>query len=233
MIGYTEPNRYQPRPGWKAKLDGWVQFPPPNVGSWQNDIALYWRWTTEEGESLTDAWTRLRMQPVNARSSLDPHSTDIGLIPPDLFSHVLARSRAAGINPNDDVAPVVIDAEPAAVTDEDPTEVGYTPPNIYRPRSGWRSRLDGWVQFPPANAGSWQMDISFYWRWTREGQSMMDAWTRLRMSINNARSSLDRNSTDRGMIPPELFSHVLARSQAQAINPTDNVADVVIAPEPT
>lgn len=70
------------------------------------------------------------MQPVNARSSLDPHSTDIGLIPPELFSHVLARSRADTINPNDDVNPVVVDAEPAPAVAEDPTEVGYTAPNI-------------------------------------------------------------------------------------------------------
>src|SRR5436853_190455 len=113
MIGFTEPNRYQPRAHWRDKLDSWAQFPPPNVGGWQNDITLYWRWTTLEGESPTEAWTRLRMQPVNARTSLDPHSTDVGLIPPELFSHVLARSRATGIEPDDNVADVIIDAEPA------------------------------------------------------------------------------------------------------------------------
>jgi hypothetical protein len=38
---------------------------------------------------------------------------------------------------------------------------------------------------------------------------------------------------DKGMIPPELFNHVLARSQATRIDPNDDVADVIIHPEPT
>jgi hypothetical protein len=47
--------------------------------------------------------------------------------------------------------------------------VGYTPPNRYQPRAKWRDKLDGWVQNPPATAGSWQMDITLYWRWTTLG----------------------------------------------------------------
>jgi hypothetical protein len=190
-------------------------------------------WTTRERLSLMDAWTQLRMSPNNATTSLDPTSVDRGLIPPELFSHVLARSRATIIDPNDDVADVIIDPEPATAVDEDKTPVGYTPPNVYRPRAKWRNKLDGWLQFPPPNAGSWQMDITFYWRWTTlQGMSLMDAWTRLRMAPNNAATSLNRNSTDIGLIPPELFSRVLARSQAPDIDPNDDVPDVVIHPEP-
>jgi hypothetical protein len=147
---------------------------------------------------------------------------------------VLARSRATTIDPNDDVAGVIIDPEPtpAAATEDD--KVGYTPPNRYQPRAKWRDKLDSWVQFPPGNAGSWQVDITLYWRWTTlQGLSLMDAWTQLRMHPNNAATSLHPNSVDRGLIPPELFSHVLARSRATTIDPNDDVAGVIIDPEPT
>jgi hypothetical protein len=236
MVGYIASNRYQPRAKWKDKLDGWVQNPPPNVGSWQVDISLYWRWRTLQGMSVMDAWTQLRMQPNNAATSLHPHSVDRGLIPPELFSRVLARSRATATDPNDDVAGVIIDPEPAAATAaaEDDIEIGYTPPNEYRPRAKWRNKLDTWVQFPPPNVGSWQVDISLYWRWrTLQGMSLMDAWTQLRMHPNNAATSLHPNGVDRGLVPPELFSRVLARSQAATIDPNDDVAGVIIHPEPT
>ena len=235
MVGYSAPNRYQPRAKWKAKLDHWVQFPSGAAGSWQADIGLYWRWRTLQGTSLMDAWTQLKMSPNNAATSLHPHAADSGLIPPELFSRVLARSRATTVDPADNVADVIIDDEPAAAAamDEDTTEVGFTPPNVYRPRAKWKAKLDQWVQFTPGAAGSWQVDISLYWRWrTLQGMSLIDAWTQLRMSSNNAATSLNRNSVDRGMIPPELFSHVLARSQATGIDPNDDVADVVIHPEP-
>jgi hypothetical protein len=235
MVGFIEPNRYQPRAKWRAKLDGWLQFPPPNVGNWQNDITLFWRRTQLEHMSLQDAWANVRMQPNNARSSLDPHSLDIGLIPPDLFSRVLARSRASVIDPNDNVADVIIDPEPTATApDQDHTQVGFTAPNHYRPRVKWRAKLDNWLQFPPPNVGGWQNDITIYWRRTQlEHMSLQDAWANVRMSPNNARTSLDPTSVDRGLIPPDLFSRVLARSQAQGIDPNDNVADVDIHPEPT
>jgi hypothetical protein len=235
MVGFTAPNRYQPRAKWKARLDQWVQFPAGAAGSWQADIGLYWRWRTLQGMSLMDSWTQLSMSPNNAATSLHPHAADTGMIPPELFSHVLARSFATGINPTDNIDDVIIDDEPTApAMDPDTTEVGYTAPNIYRPRAGWKAKLDQWVQFSPGAAGSWQVEMSLYWRWrTLQGMSLMDAWTQLRMSPNNASTSLNRNSVDRGMIPPELFSHVLARSRASGINPTDDVAGVVIHPEPT
>lgn len=110
---------------------------------------------------------------------------------------------------------------------------GSAAPNRYQPRAKWKAKLDGWVQFPSGAAGIWQADIGLYWRWrTLQGMSLMDAWTQLKMSPNNAATSLDRNAVDRGMIPPELFSHVLARSQATSIDPNDDVADVIVHPEP-
>jgi len=237
MVGFAAPNRYQPRARWKDKLDGWVQNPPPNVGSWQVDICLYWRWRTLQGMSLFDARTQLRMHPNNAATSLHPSSVDRGLIPPELFSRVLARSQATTIDPTADVADVIIDPEPttpAAAMAEDDVPIGFSPPNNYRPRAKWRNKLDGWVQFPPSPVGSWQADISLYWRWrTLQGMSVFDAWRQLRMSPNNAATSLHVNAVDRGLIPPELFSRVLARSRASTIDPNDDVADVVIHPEPT
>lgn len=237
MVGYTAPNRYQPRAKWRDKLDGWLRSPPTNAGSWQMDIYHYWNWTTKEGMSLQDAWTRLRMSPNNAETSLHPNAADTGLIPPELFSRVLARSRAQNVESDDAVAVVIVDPEPAgaaAAADEGEPEVGYTDPNEYRPRAKWKDKLDGWLRSPPGNAGSWQMDIYLYWRWTtKEGMSSQDAWAQLRMHPNNARTSLHRNSADKGLIPPELFSRVLARSRASTVNPNDDVAEVIVHPEPT
>jgi hypothetical protein len=236
MIGFTAPNQYQPRAKWHDKLDSWAQSGTPNAGSWQADITLYWRWTTLEHRSLIDAWTSLRMQPVNARSSLDPDSADRGLIPPELFSRVLARSHASVIDPNDNAADVIITPEPApgAAAAVGESHVGYTPPNRYRPRAKWRNKLDSWAQNGTPNAGSWQADMTLYWRWTTlDHRSPMEAWASLRMRPINARSSLDPNSADIGLIPPELFSRVLARSRATFIDPNDDVPGVIIDPEPT
>ena len=148
---------------------------------------------------------------------------------------MLARSGGTTVNPLDDATDAIVDPEPTApAADADTTEVGYTPPNIYRPRARWQAKLDQWVQFPTGAAGSWQADMSLYWRWrTLQGMSLMDAWTQLKMQPNNAATSLNPHSADTGLIPPELFSHVLARSQASSINPTDDVAGVIIHPEPT
>jgi hypothetical protein len=232
MVGFVEPNRYQPRAGWKARLDSWVQFSPGAAGSWQVDMSLYWRWRTLQGLTVTEAWTKLQMHQNNARSSLDPNSADKGMIPPELFSRVLARSRAAAIDPNDEVVPVIIDAEPTpAAAAAGAPQIGYTPPNEYRPRADWQAKLAGWVQFPPGAAGSWQTDISLYWRWrTLDGLSPLEAWTRLRMHPNNAASALDRNSADRGLVPPEIFSRLLARSDGTEMDPNEEVAGVIIHP---
>jgi hypothetical protein len=233
MVGFVEPNRYQPRAKWRDKLDMWVQHPPGNVGSWQVDITLYWRWTTLQGLSLEEAWEQLRMSVNNAKTSLHPDAADRGLIPPELFSRVLARSRAMGIHPNDNVDPVVLDPEPTPAPAPAGGPIGFTPPNRYRPRAKWRNRLDMWTQFPPGNVGNWQNDIAFYWRWTtQEGMTLEEAWERLRMHPNNAASSLHKDSVDRGLVPPELFSRVLARSQGTEMDPNEIVDPVVLEDEP-
>jgi hypothetical protein len=116
MVGFTAPNRYQPRAGWKAKLDTWAQFPPGAAGSWQDDISIFWRWTTKEGKSLSQAWADLDMSRNNALTSLEPNSTDSGMIPPDLFSRVLARSQ--GSTDPDDQAQVVLEPEPTPPTEQ-------------------------------------------------------------------------------------------------------------------
>ena len=115
MVGYTPPNRYQPRAGWQGRLTQWL--PPPPAASWQSDMIMYYLWRTNDHKTLMSAWTKLRMRPANARTALDPASgLDRGLIPPDIFSRVLARSRATSINPNDDVADVIVEDPPGATS---------------------------------------------------------------------------------------------------------------------
>jgi hypothetical protein len=59
------------------------------------------------------------MTPTNAQHALTTSAprfeNDSGMIPPEIFSRVLARSRASGINPNDDVAGVVLEPPVAPV----------------------------------------------------------------------------------------------------------------------
>jgi hypothetical protein len=108
------------------------------VGSWQADISLYWRWRTIDGMSVEAAWTKLSMHSNNARAALNPEPAYAGLIPPELFSRVLARSQESAIDPN-----VIIEPEPTA---NDKTPVGFTLPNRYRPRANWKSTLDNWAK---------------------------------------------------------------------------------------
>jgi hypothetical protein len=223
MVGFTAPNRYQPRAGWRARLDSWVQFPVGAAGSWQADIGIYWRRTTREGKSLDEAWTGLNMSANNATTSLNPNSTDTGMIPPELFSRVLARSQG-GAGP---VADVVLEPDP---TPPPVQEDGFHEPNRYKPSAGWKGKLDTWLQFPPA--GAWQRDISLYWRKiVEEGKLSSVAWTELEMAVNNASTALNRNSLDRGVIPSDLIGRVVARARGSA-NPADE-ADVILDPDPT
>ena len=50
----------------------------------------------------------------------------------------------------------------------------------YTQSAKWKETLDGWItRNAPPNAGSWQMYIYFYWRWTTtEGMSLEEAWER-------------------------------------------------------
>ena len=133
MVGFTEPNRYEPRGGWRATLAEWGRSPPGPEGNWRNDIALYWRWRTLEGRPLGDAWKALGMEPTDAQAALAA-SPDSGLVPTELFSRMLARSRADEIDHNDDVADVVIAATPPTEP-PDKLQVGFDPDRrLYQPR---------------------------------------------------------------------------------------------------
>ena len=136
---------------------------------------------------------------------------------------MLARSRGQ-LDPNAVAAAAIVEPDP---TPPPAPEDGFHAPNHYRPSPTWKAKLDGWLDNPPP--GAWQRDIHLYWRKVvRENQTPQEAWADLRMAINNARTALDRNSLDRGAIPPELFSRVLARSRAVGINADDDATDVII-----
>lgn len=129
-----------------VRREGTRDSPPPAqtapvIGSWQMDLALYWRWRTLDHLSPIEAWTKLGMSRNNAAAAIDPKPTEErGLIPPDLFGRVLARSRATVINPAD-IVEVIIDSDPTA-------PIGFTQPNRYRPRPDYGRMLDRWAQFP-------------------------------------------------------------------------------------
>jgi hypothetical protein len=233
MVGFTEPNRYEPRAGWRQTLAQWVQSPPGTAASWQHQISVYWHWRTLEGLSLGEAWEELGMEPATARAALDPASPDSGRIPSELFSRVLARSRASGIDP-DDSGPAV-DITPSPPTElPDTPEVGFTlarpnPPRpaLYQPRAGWKGKLLN----PPINSAGWLAELHIYWRRrTKEHESLMQAWTDLRMHPTNAETALNQNLADRGSIPPELIGRVVARSEAEDIDPNDNVEGIILYP---
>lgn len=233
MAGFTAPNQYEPHAGWRQTLFEWVVLPPHDRGSWQYEISVYWRWRTVDGLSLSEAWGELGMEPAAARAALAP-SADSGLVPPELFSRVLARSRATTIDPDDDVSPVVITPAPGTNWPDDP-QVGFTPekvtapahPPLYRPRPGWK----GVLLKPPMNSAGWLAELHLYWRRRTEGhQSLMQAWDWLRFHPTNAGTSLNPNLADRGSIPPELIGRVVARSQAKDIDPNDNVEGIILYP---
>ena len=236
MVGFTEPNQYEPRNGWRQTLAQWVQEPPGAEDSWQHQIGLYWRRRTLDGVSLREAWKELDMEPATAASALDPASPDSGLIPSELFGRVLARSRANHIDPNDNVADVIITPTPPTELPDKP-EVGFTPakldppcPALYQPRAGWKARL----LTPPVNAVNWLAELHIYWRRrTEDGMSPAEAWADLKMHHTNAATSLHKNLADRGSIPPELIGRVVARSQADDIDPDDNVEGIILYPELT
>lgn len=106
---FTAPNRYAPRSDWEHKL----RMMGPAPGTWQFDLVVYWQWRDTADRELQECWTSLRMTPQNAKKALltakPKPNNDSGLIPPEIFSRVLARSQAAGIDPNDNVANVVIE----------------------------------------------------------------------------------------------------------------------------
>jgi hypothetical protein len=112
---FTEPNRYWPRPDWKERLRS-TRGIGLRLDSWQAQLVLYWAWRASGRCPLRKAWTDLAMTPEHARMSLLTDQptpiNDSGLIPPEIFSRVLARSRATSIDPNDNVEDVVLEDPP-------------------------------------------------------------------------------------------------------------------------
>ena len=239
MVGFTEPNRYEPRAGWRQTLAQWVEESPGAADSWQQQIAVYWRWRTLDGLSLTDAWEELGMKPMAAKAAL-AQSTDSGLIPRELFSRVLARSRANVVSAGDNVANVIIAATPETELPDYP-EVGFTPerlspprPAFYQPRKGWKANLVKWIDFPPGFAGGFPVKLGFYWSMkTQEGKSVQEAWKDLQLDRNNAETSLNPDLEHRGSIPPELIGRVVARSRMDTFDPEPNVKGIILYPELT
>jgi hypothetical protein len=68
------------------------------------------------------AWTQVKMSPEHAKKSLltaPPAANNLsGLVPPNLFSRVLARSRATKIDPNDDAADAIVEKPPEGAVAE-------------------------------------------------------------------------------------------------------------------
>jgi hypothetical protein len=227
MVGFTEPNQYEPRAKWRETLDDWMKNPPTDEQSWQYKISRYWSWRILQSLSVREAWRELRMEPATAKSALDPASPDSGRIPPELFSRVLARSRATTIKPTDNVDPVIITQTPAGEL-PDEVEDGYSPSKyprpIYQPRSRWKIKLIN----PPTNSAGWLAELHLYRRMRTEGKmSLEEAWSELKMSVNNAGIAIHKDNADRGAIPPELIGQVVARAHA-----SDNVEDIFLYPEP-
>jgi hypothetical protein len=233
MVGFSEPNHYEPRSGWRLTLAQWVQSPPGDEGSWQHQISFYWRWRTLDGMPLRACWTELGMDPATARAALAP-SADSGLVPPELFSRMLARSKATGIDPNDNITDVIIAKTPPTELPDKPT-IGFdAKKNLYQPRPRWKAVLDSWVEFRPPPAGSFPFQLGTYWeKRTREGKLLQQAWTELQLNLNNAETSLHPNHEHRGSIPPELIGRVVARSRTQDFNPNDEVTGIILYPELT
>jgi hypothetical protein len=233
MVGFTEPNQYEPRARWRETLEEWVKNPPTDEKSWQYKISRYWSWRTLQSLSLREAWKELRMEPAIAKLALDPASPDSGRIPRELFSRVLARSRATTIKPTDDVDPVIITKTPQGEL-PDEVEDGFSlPPKypraIYQPRSRWKIKLIN----PPGNQVGWLFELHLYRRMRTEGKmSLEEAWGELKMSVNNAGIAIHKDNVDRGAIPPELIGRVVARAQASTINPSNNVEGIFLYPEP-
>jgi hypothetical protein len=104
--------RYRPQRDWQQRLLSM----DPDVGSWQADLAKYWRLRIEGKKTEEQAWEEVGMTPQNARMALieDEGDPDAGLIPclPEhgvdtVARRVLARSAANKID-EDDIYPGLI-----------------------------------------------------------------------------------------------------------------------------
>lgn len=109
----------------------------------------------------------------------------------------------------------------------------YTPAR-YSPRDDWERRLQ--TITPPA--GSWQADLVAYWQLRKSGQTpLRQAWADVAMSPEHAKAAIKAQtaeptaSNDSGVVPPEIFGRLLARSVAKTIDPDDEM-DIVLEPAP-
>ena len=119
---FIKPNKYWPRPDWKQMLKmlggGFPPWHAP-VGSFQLDLLTYQQ-KRGGGMLLPKAWAQVKMSRKNAERSLmtaPPMPNNLsGLIPPEIFSRVLARSRstAAEPDPNEEAVDAVIVDPPQA-----------------------------------------------------------------------------------------------------------------------
>jgi hypothetical protein len=121
---FTPPNRYWPRPDWKPLLEalgGLVGTWQAPLNSFQFDLLTYQQ-NRGLGMSLMKAWIQVKMSPEHAKKSLltaPPAANNLsGLVPPNLFSRVLARSRATKIDPNDDAADAIVEKPPEGAVAE-------------------------------------------------------------------------------------------------------------------
>ena len=70
-------------------------------------------------------------------------------------------------------------------------EIGFTPPNRYRPNPNFESVLGHWMNFQPP-AGNWLSDMLMYYQWARrDGTRPYAAWKKLKMRVQNAAKALD------------------------------------------
>jgi hypothetical protein len=227
MVGFTEPNQYEPRAKWRETLDKWVKDPPDDMASWQHQISRYWTWRIHQSFSAREAWRELEMEPAAAKAAL-ADSPDSGLVPPELFTFVLARSRAPEIVDGANADPVVL--APTPLTELPATvEDGYSPTRyarpIYQPRIRWKIKLLN----PPTNNVGGLLELHLYRTLRTQGKMSVDqAWKKLKMSKNVAGILIHENNVDRGAIPPELIARVVSRATGETVKDED----IFLYPEP-
>jgi len=106
---FTEPNRYSAREGWKQALITMVGGIGLPLNSWQ--VLLHMYVDKRRTKSVSKAWSEIGMSRGKASAALlkaAPTPTNFsGLIPPELFSRVLALAQGS---PNEEV-PVVLEPD--------------------------------------------------------------------------------------------------------------------------
>ncbi len=217
------PPRYAPRDDWRQVLHNGGGG--NNVNSWVVDMVLYWKFTEDDGLSPKDAWNKLNMSYDHASKAFSNQppmpNNNAGLIPPDIAKWVFARALAKSVDPTQEPAFFV---DHSIQVSMDATERSFKPPR-YRPRPDWQVRL---TSMDPED-GSWQADLTRYWKMRIDGRKEVDAWHDVDMSSQNARMALIEyeGNDDLGLIPSlangveTVAKRVLARSVARNNDPDD------------